>query len=140
MAKYKPELIRKICKYISEGSSNKDAALLAEISEETFYAWQRSKLEFSESIKKAEAERKRHLIDIVFKAAEKQWTAAAWYLERVYPEEFGLRKENQAPDDSSYSKTITGEKIFEHFIKRAREEGYQIKSPRSRINPVFRVK
>ena len=120
MAKYNQKIIREICKHISEGCSNKDAASLVAISEETFYSWQKSKPEFSESIKKAQASRKQHLIRLIFKAAEKQWQAAAWYLERVYPEEFAVKREKTT--ESQYSETITGENIFEHFAKRAQQE------------------
>lgn len=105
MAKYSPELVEEICKHIENGVLNKDAALLCDIGESTFYEWLREKdadgkdnynyhPEFAEAIKKAEASRKRNFISQIVKASKDQWQAAAWYLERVYNEEFAKRSIN----------------------------------------------
>ena len=105
MAKYSEELTEEICKHIRNGVLNKDAAILSGISEATFYLWQQEKLEdgkdnpqfhleFLESIKKAESARKRNFISTIVTASEKNWQASAWYLERVYPEEFGRKERN----------------------------------------------
>lgn len=120
MAKYNSKIIREICNNVAKGSSNKDAALLAGISEETFYVWLREKPEFSESLKKAEAKRKATLIGTIFEASKKQWTAAAWYLERVYPNEFGSNREIiEKPEEKGQ---LVSSNFVIHFIKRAREE------------------
>lgn len=63
MAKYKKARIRKICEMI-----RKDTFTIAEIcravgiSEETYHCWKREKPEFSESIKKAEEDRRERLL------------------------------------------------------------------------------
>ena len=79
-------------KYIEGGATNKEAALLAGITEETFYQWKRTKPEFSESLKKAEVKRKIRLTALIIDAAKKTWQAAAWYLERVYHDEFAKKE------------------------------------------------
>ena len=100
MAKYSTEMTQEICKYLRAGNSQKDSAILAGISEDTFYTWMK-KAEFSEPIKKAEQECKARNIAFVQKAAEKTWQAAAWYLERRYHDEFALKSvmEHQGNND-----------------------------------------
>lgn len=58
-------------------------------------------MEFSESIKKAKIKRKKELLDIIFKASRRTWQAGAWYLERVYPDEFGRKKIQEANTNES---------------------------------------
>lgn len=93
MSKYSPELTQEICKWLRAGNNQKDSALLAGITEKSFYQWMQEKpaSEFSEPIKKAEQECKARNIAIILKAAEKSWQAAAWYLERRYHDEFALK-------------------------------------------------
>jgi len=103
MGKYNKEIVEGICKLVRSGVFNKDAAECNDISEETFYNWQRPELpngkpnpeyhpEFSVSLKKAEAERKKNFILAIALASTKSWQAAAWYLERVYNEQFARRE------------------------------------------------
>lgn len=103
MPKYNKKIVESICKLVRSGVFNKDAAECNGISEETFYKWQRSELpngkpnpeyhpEFTVSLKKAEAERKKNFILAIALASTKSWQAAAWYLERVYNEQFARRE------------------------------------------------
>ena len=91
--KYSPELVKEIITKVESGASNKEAALLCDISEETFYQWQRPKLktgeinpeyhpEFPELLKKANIKRRVAMVNRILIAANKSWQAAAWYLER----------------------------------------------------------
>ena len=89
--KYSPEIIKEICRYIENGNSHKDAAALAGICEDTFYEW-RNKSEFAESLKKAELKCKMRNILLIQKAAQDTWTAAAWFLERRYFDEYGRKQ------------------------------------------------
>ena len=115
--KYSKELIDEICRNIENGVLNKDAAQLSGIGESTFYDWLKEfnadgtkndnyRIEFAESIKKAEATRKRNFIASIVKASNKNWQASAWYLERVYPEEFG-RKERSMDIKGDGNITVT---------------------------------
>jgi hypothetical protein len=103
------EMIEEICKYVSNGLSFKDSVALVNISEAVFYKWQqygkteienRSKtniidgtksifIELIESIKKARIKFKAYHLSKIRKAADKQWQASAWSLERQFPDEFG---------------------------------------------------
>lgn len=86
--KYSKEITDEICKHITTGASNLDAATMCGISESTFYEWTK-KSEFLESIKKAQLKKKIAMVNRILRAASDTWTAAAWYLERVYPNEYG---------------------------------------------------
>ena len=97
--KLTPETTKTICDKIQQGITAKEASITSGITEQTFYNWiQKGKeaksgkyFEFFESIKKAEAELKASYEKIVKDAGEKTWTAAAWYLERKYPDEYGKK-------------------------------------------------
>jgi len=95
--KYTKETIDKICHYIREGNTQRDAAILSHITEKTFYEWKK-KSEFCEAVKKAETEAKEAMITIVRRAAVKHWAAAAWWLERRYKDEYALRTEMTGKD------------------------------------------
>lgn len=76
------------------GANNRDIAAALGIHESTFYAWLNQpksdkQREFSEGIKKAEADYKNALLRIILRdASERDWHAAAWLLERKYPSEY----------------------------------------------------
>jgi transposase len=47
--------------------------------------------EFLAAIEKAQADAIIHKLSKIHRASDDEWTAAAWWLERKYPEEFGRR-------------------------------------------------
>ena len=80
----------------AHGLSNVDICRGLGISETAWYNWLKDpdtkpKLALVEGLKKAEAEYKEVLLDRISGASEKpqHWTAAAWLLERKYPDEYG---------------------------------------------------
>lgn len=89
--KYGPEIVKAIAAHVSMGVSQRDAAALEDIQESTFYQWAKDHSEFSEALEKARLRCKARNIKIIQKAAITKWTAAAWHLERNYPQEFALR-------------------------------------------------
>jgi hypothetical protein len=95
--KYKktPNTLRIIYEAIADGLTQRDAAVLAGISEDTLSLWKSDDSEFSEQIRKKEIEHKRKLLGIIERAAERSWQAAAWRLERKYKEEFSDSKSIQ---------------------------------------------
>ena len=86
------EVVRKAVKLKKGGAPNKSIAAALGIHEATFYRWTNtpkteSQRELSESLKRAEADYDNALLGIIAKAAqERDWKAAAWLLERRYPE------------------------------------------------------
>ena len=99
-SKYSEAIIKEMCTLIEEGLPNKDAAALIGICESTLYKWlsndldnpllEMQKTEFLESMGAAKARRHHKLASIIIKASETNWRAAAWYLERTEPEDYGL--------------------------------------------------
>jgi len=113
---YTDELKNGIAKYIENGVSDRDACELIGLGKTTFYLWQsddpknplspEQKADFTDTIKKAKAKRKLYLVNKIMVAAEKTWQAAAWYLERVYPEEFAEHKKVEMIDAEKEFKRI----------------------------------
>ncbi len=81
----------------ADGLSNGDIICALGIHESTFYRWigdpkNRPQRALSEGLKKEESAFKRTLLTTIRSAAlarHQYWTAAAWLLEREYPDEYG---------------------------------------------------
>lgn len=76
------------------GVCNRDIAAALCIHERTFYKWINEpktdkQRQLGQALKKTEADYKASLQDLILNAARtKDWKAAAWLLERKYPQEF----------------------------------------------------
>lgn len=89
------------------GVPHKDIAAYIGVSEETFSRWVNhprtpNQCQLCQALKKAEADRKTALLTMIYNAATspKTWQAAAWLLERQYPDEFAKRPPS-APEAGS---------------------------------------
>lgn len=90
--KYNKQRHKKICEYVARGLSREKAARLAGIGTETLYDWMRHKPDFSEDIKKSDVEWELKALENIDQAADDgYWQAAAWKLERKFPDEYGRR-------------------------------------------------
>lgn len=111
--KLTPKLQEEIVQVIRAGNYVETACSFVGINKTTFYDWlkrgareqarlekdssakidpqERIYLNFSNAIKKAEAEAEARDVIIIGKAAEHQWQAAAWRLERKFPSKWGRR-------------------------------------------------
>jgi len=100
--KLTPEVQKQICDAIEAGNYIETAAQYAGIEKSTLYSWLKEgaraksgkKKEFSNAVKKALAKSEMRDVFIIGKAAEQNWQAAAWRLERKFPDKWG-RKEKQ---------------------------------------------
>lgn len=89
----------KIIRLLRDGNTRIDACLCSGITRTTFTRWaQQGRLEshgpfrdFWTAIKKAESDAVASCVRVIKKAAIKNWTAAAWWLERRRPESFARR-------------------------------------------------
>ncbi len=111
--KINQELINKIVEYISHGNYISTSCQACGISHRTYDTWikhgeelaehiesgknhieesQLIYLQFFEAIKKAESEAEAKNVQIIQSVAPKNWQAAAWLLERKYPEKYGKRE------------------------------------------------
>lgn len=100
--KYSPQIVSVIIEVLNEGEGRVNACKAAGIHYSTFIEWM-GKTEFSEAVKKAESVGMDQVKDRAKKAIidkfTSQWQAAAWWLERNYPEEFKIRTEVTEKDD-----------------------------------------
>ena len=99
------EMVGQAIRLKADGLSNGDIICALGIHESTFYRWignPRGKLQraLCEGLKKEEASFKQTLLTTIRAAAlarNQYWTAAAWLLERKYPDEYG--KADRQRDD-----------------------------------------
>ena len=92
-----PENMDYIEKSVSLGMTNKDALAIAGIDESTFYKWGKRAekgdepyFQFFQRIKRARIKGKRSRIERIVN--DSSWQSDAWWLERIYPEEFGKKE------------------------------------------------
>jgi len=78
-----------ICNYIREGMFKKDSAIMAGISEATFYRWIEEDESFESLVEASVMEYKRTLIKNITNCAEKDGRLALEVLKRRYPKEWG---------------------------------------------------
>ncbi len=83
------EVVRKLEEAIAMGTPFRLAAKYAGIAESTLHDWRAKKPEFSEQLGQVEGRAVVTLLALIQKAAQEDWRAAAWKLEKRYPEEFG---------------------------------------------------
>jgi transposase len=102
MTKYSKEIVKEICDSIEIGHTQKDAASLAGVTEETFYKWKRMKLadgtvnpeyhpEFPELLRQAHKRYKDKLLKLLHGAVAKKQDSRTTLeiLARRYPAEWG---------------------------------------------------
>lgn len=87
--KYTPDRVEKIISAIKGGNAPQVAARWAGVNKQVFAVWMDTYPEFVIMVEEAEAAAEIRNVAIVQQAANKQWTAAAWYLERTHPERWG---------------------------------------------------
>lgn len=99
-----PKTIETILNAIAEGLTQREASILAGISEDTLSLWKRQDSDFSEQIRQKEIECKLYHIRNIKKASEKSWQPSAWWLERKYKEEFSLKSKFDVQVNESLDK------------------------------------
>ena len=107
-SKLTPEFIEDAARLAEGGLKNVDICKALGIHQSTLYAWLKNEenplsRELYEELEKARAKRKAFMIETITKAArDGTWQAAAWWLERCYPEEFAKpdRYHDQGVDEA----------------------------------------
>lgn len=95
--KLTPQVQKRICDLLAAGNTRRAAAECAGITDRTLYAWlQRGEvaksgpfLQFLRAVEKAEAEAEAVSVLTIRQAARESWQAAAWWLERRRPHDWG---------------------------------------------------
>lgn len=131
-AKLTKEVQDKIVSAIRLGNYMETAAAYAGINKDTLYNWlrrgQREKekkakdeayeipryerqfVRFSDAVEKALAEAEMRDVMVIYEAAKEQWQAAAWRLERKFPDRWGKRLNIDAKQEISLPSIIEIEK------------------------------
>lgn len=99
--KYGKEIVDKITQALCDGQGRVRACKLAGIHYDTFMVWMRSKPEFAEAVKKAEATGNDKIKDICQRRIieDKSWQSAAWWLERNYQDQYSLKQRHDITSD-----------------------------------------
>jgi len=98
MPKCTDAAIAKAVQLKKAGATNKNIAAALSIREETFSRWihqpkSEKQTQLGQALKKAEADYEAALLSIIAKAGqERDWKAAAWLLERKYPETYARQE------------------------------------------------
>lgn len=106
--KLTPEVQDRIIQALKAGNYVETAVEYAGIGKTTFYRWmeQGAKAsrgiyrEFRDAVMRARAEAEARNVAIIQQAAPDDWRAAAWWLERAFPDRWGARQklEHSGPD------------------------------------------
>lgn len=96
--KFDPETRVLILAALREGMTREHAAIRAGVAYSTFRRWMtrgkdrqaaREFREFRRQVRRAEADAAFTVVGRIMEAAKKDWRAAAWFLSRRFPEEWG---------------------------------------------------
>lgn len=116
--KLNKEMIEKIARYIELGFTIKDTCEAVGINKDTFFEWKRQGKsdkengiksdfsDFSDSIKKSKHSIKELMLSKIVQTAKEKWEAAAWWLERNFPEDYSLRPELRKTKTKNKSKNV----------------------------------
>lgn len=120
--KYDETRVNIILDAIADGCTQKDAAILANVSPDTISDWKREHPDFAKRVAQKEVENKKRHIKIVQEAAINTWQAAAWWLERKFSEEYGQRvKQDVSISEANKAQAEAVKKLVEGIT--AEEEG-----------------
>ena len=87
-----PEAGERILRALRAGMSFGQAARLGGISDVTLVDWRKHDPDFADACEKARCEMELMMLALIEKAAVSgQWQAAAWKLERIFPERYGRK-------------------------------------------------
>ncbi len=93
--KYTPETVQKIVEALRVGATHDLALHYAGVGKSAFYQWMQDKPGFEAMVRQAEGEAAVSWLTVIEQAAAKNWQAAAWKLERRYPEMYGRTVQTQ---------------------------------------------
>ena len=94
--KFNDVTAQRIVAALRQGATYRLAALAGGISTDSLARWKKKHTDFAQRCQQAEADAALRWLDQIDQAAERDWRAAAWKLERRFPSEYG--KERKTDD------------------------------------------
>jgi len=89
--KYSEDVAMIICTYLRKGCTIEASCQAANIGRATYYRWMDEIPEFKEFVNATESDVEATLLDTIREFGD--WRAAAWILERRYPQRWGVKRE-----------------------------------------------
>lgn len=93
-----PEVAKHICEALAKGNHVQTACDLVGIHKDTHYEEMKRNTDYSDAIKKAVAEGEAKTLGVIADATPKFWQAAAWMLERRFPDRWGRKDKVEMVD------------------------------------------
>lgn len=121
MAGRKPKLTKELIaeaeKWIKAGNYTTTVCQYLGIHQSTWYKWMQQgekaksglKREFFDRIKKAESHSEMRNVQLIQQAGNETWQAAAWYLERKFPDKWG--KKDKVDANLNHSGEVTNKNV-----------------------------
>jgi transposase len=120
--KFTTEVEDRLLRALRLGCYVETAAALAGISRDTFYDWIKKGAKgvapyaaFARKVDQAMAESEARDLAVILKAAEKNWTAAAWRLERRFPDRYGRNDRTRV--EAKVEVTTEGEGLVQKLAR-----------------------
>lgn len=99
-SKRTPEVEAAILAALEIGNTRTDSAMAAGVHPSTLERWTRRYAGFRSDVERAEAKARMRMVGIIAVASQTTWQAAAWYLERRNPAEWGRRERLEVSIDA----------------------------------------
>lgn len=107
--KYSPEILLRTKELIELGMNYQDVCDSLGITRETFSQWRKKYSDFSDTVRIANAKVKEISLKSLRVGEMKDWKAAAWRLERRWPEEYREKKEIEIKEQPILIDDIMGD-------------------------------
>jgi hypothetical protein len=98
-SKLTPQLQKQICESLEKCNTIKTAMQSAGVSERVFYDWMKNNPSFAAAVYRARAGAKMKLVRVIIDQAPKDWRAAAFLLERSWPDEYARAERVEQVDE-----------------------------------------
>ena len=107
---FTPQLQKEVCESVEQGNTFKTACEAHGIGERTLYDWMKRYPAFAAAVYVSRSRAKAKLVRVIVKQAPRDWRAAAWILERSWPNEYArterIEQIGEQADDKKISVAI----------------------------------
>src|SRR5437868_33069 len=100
-------LQKRICDVLAKCNTIKTAAAVCRVSERSVHSWISKYPSFAAAVFRARGIAKTGLVAVIRKAAPDDWRAAAWILERSWPDEYARTERVEQIGEKTESKPLT---------------------------------